>query len=86
MLSVMLWESGFCLTRGTSPGLEPIINFCEWVQDRLALLARYRGVLDQRHVFNLLHRSVHATNWNDYACCSDLVARPKVPAEPNSIL
>ena len=84
--SVVLWEIVFVLTRGTSPILEPKVHFCVGVQNSLACFAGYRGVLHQGHILNFFHGGVHTSHWNDDARGSNLIARPEVPAEPDSIL
>ena len=85
MVGVIGGEGVFKLTRSADPGLKSEVNSCVWVENCGALLTRNRLILHKSQIFNILHWCIEAAYWNDNSGSSNLVARPKIPAEAHSV-
>jgi hypothetical protein len=75
-----------CGTNRATPVFKPEINLAMRVQHCLALFAEYRLILNQGHIFNLLQWGVNSTHRDHNSGLCNLVARPVVPGEAESVL
>lgn len=85
MVSVVLGEGIFKLTRRANPGLKSEVNCCIRVKNGSALLAKDGLVLHKRQTLDVFHRGVKTANRNHYPSSSDFITGPKIPAESNSV-
>lgn len=86
VLGVVGREVVLGIAQRTAPGLESEVYVATGIQHTLTSYALNGCILNQRHVLNLLKRSVYGCDWDDNALLSGFVERPVVPRETDSVL